>query len=202
MTHIQLGHFDQTAIEDSYDLLPLDKYTPGEFRFRRMSKVVVDGLTLLNESTFIQQPASVNNYLSDRKRVYEKIEDSVFEHPTFKHMVRTFQLVTGWRESFDIHQIRIVGKKNEWVSPTPEGPHRDGYEFVMPFVHKKVNLVGGVTRIQQSASYNSVIMTADLYQQFILIPDREVLHSAASLWLFDPNKKGYWDTFVFTANKD
>jgi hypothetical protein len=201
--HCVLGQFDQTPIEDSYDRLPLDEHTTGEFRFRRMSKIVVNGDNLFfNESTFIQQPASVNSFLSDRVRIYEKIEDSVFYHPTFRSMVETFQSLTGWDQSFELHQIRIVGHAGVYTHPAPEGPHRDGYEFIMPFVHKKVNLEGGITTIRKNQSDSSIILTADLSQQFILIKDREVLHYATPFTLIDPEKEGHWDTFVFAANID
>lgn len=190
---------DLRKLASSFNNLPEDTYTEGGYRFRRMSRVIVnvDGDVYKQEAGTIVQPSDVNGVLGDVIRYYEPISDSVFKSFYFKRMIKLFQGVTGWRHCFDVHQIRIVAKPLGIPTPVaPEGPHSDGYSYTMPFVVGHTNVSGGIFEVYGD---NKILLSGRANNCAAVFDDSIHKHYASPIELIDGAKMGYWDTFVITT---
>lgn len=197
MHDIHIGAFDMSPLQSSFDRLPEDTYTEGAFRFRRLSAIEPAGEGFRHKPGTIMQTADVNKFLGDVVREYEDIEDELFSNPVFIEMIRTFQKATQWFGEFQLHQIRIKAFPGKESMPAPEGPHRDGYTWTVPFVLGCTNVTGGEFTIFDDDM--NPIAWLDATHNFARFPDKEVYHYADPIKLIDETKPGYWDTFVFTA---
>ena len=208
MKDFRVGRYDMSELRKFFENLPEDKYTPGGFRFRRLSDFKVTpkyffgieaGYELENKPGTIMQPEEVNGFLGNVTRQYEKLEHDLVEHPVFKGMVDKFLDLTKWKGDFSVHQIRIIGKPGETTFPAPEGPHSDGYIWTVPFVLGPVNVTGGEFEVYDNTG--KLILWADLESNYGLFKDQEVKHYANPIELIDESKPGHWDVFVFTAGE-
>lgn len=203
MLDIQLGPFDMTALEPTFDNLPEDIHTEGAFRFRRLSSVTVkwngDECSFSNAPGSILQSPDDNGYLGGVNRHYDAIEDSTFAHPRFVEMMKKFQTLTGWKDDFQVHQIRIKALPGKFTLPAPEGPHQDGYTWTVPFVLGTTNATGGEARVYDS--HMNKLLKGALSHNYLVFDDGDVYHYADPIALIDESKPGHWDTFVFTAGQ-
>ena len=202
----EIGMFDASELAASFDNLPLDEYTPTGNRFRRLGNFEVNydygNLNFKQVSSSITQPADVNSYLGDVEREYAPIEHEVmFTNPTFRKMILQMQMTTGWRGDFSLHQIRITAQNGERAEPAPEGIHRDGYEFIMPFMVNFQNVKGGEAQIYTNEKKILVNMRP-IPNTYLMFKDREVMHFGAPVKQRDESMPAHWDAFVFASNKD
>ena len=201
----EIGMFDVSELASSFDNLPLDEYTPTGNRFRRLGnfKTNLDwGHTnYVQVSSDITQPADVNSYLGDVVREYAPIEQSTLESSTFRRMVLHMQRTTGWMGDFSLHQIRISAFDGLTAEPAPEGIHRDGYEFIMPYMVGFDNVKGGEAQIFTNEKKILVNMKP-VANSYLMFKDREIMHFGAPVKQREMSRPAHWDAFVFACNKD
>lgn len=66
------------------------------------------------------------------------------------HNVRLFEQVSQLGPSdwnIEVHFVRVTGDPDEAGLPSPEGPHRDGFDYIALHHMKRDNVCGGVTTI-------------------------------------------------------
>ena len=201
----KIDMFDTSELAKSFDNLPLDEYTPTGDRFRRLGNFVVDydfgNLVYTQVSSKITQPADVNSYLGDIDREYHPIEKTTLESAVFRKMVLKMQKMTGWKGDFDVHQIRITATDGKAAEPAPEGIHRDGYEFIVPFMVNFQNVKGGEAQIFTNEKKILVNMKP-IPNTVLMFEDRKIMHFGAPLKQRDTEMAAHWDAFVFACNPD
>jgi len=112
---------------------------------------------------------------------------------------RLFSQITGkdpWH--IELHQFRIEASDGQKGNPTPEGVHRDGVDFVIVVMIKRINIESGATSIfnlnNQLVGEFTLLETFDM----AIVNDRNVYHGVTPITQLDPEKEAYRDVLVMT----
>ena len=108
---------------------------------------------------------------------------------------------TNWH--IELHQFRIEARDGKLGKPTPEGVHRDGVDFVIVVMIKRVNIDSGATTIYNLE--NELVgdfMLRDAFDM-VLVNDRKLYHGVTPITPLDPSREAYRDVLVITfKNRD
>ncbi|MCZ6471634.1 MAG: 2OG-Fe dioxygenase family protein [Gammaproteobacteria bacterium] len=98
----------------------------------------------------------------------------------------------------ELHQFRIEARDGQKGSPTPEGVHRDGVDFVIVVMIKRVNIESGATSIYNLD--NQLVGEFTLQETFdmAIVNDKKVYHGVTPITQLDPNEDAYRDVLVIT----
>ena len=98
----------------------------------------------------------------------------------------------------ELHQFRIEARDGKLGRPTPEGVHRDGVDFVIVVMIKRVNIDSGATTIYDLD--NRLIgefMLRDAFDM-VLVNDRRLYHGVTPITQIDANEEAFRDVLVIT----
>lgn len=112
---------------------------------------------------------------------------------------RVFSQITGNHQwHIELHQFRIEARDGRLGKPTPEGVHRDGVDFVIVVMIKRVNIDSGATTIFDLD--NRQLGEFMLRQPFdmVLVNDRRCYHGVTPITQLDPAEEAYRDVLVIT----
>lgn len=115
---------------------------------------------------------------------------------------RLFSRMTGNHQwHIELHQFRIEARDGQKGSPTPEGVHRDGVDFVMVVMIKRVNINSGATTIYNLD--NQLVGEFTLLNPFdmAIVNDHRVYHGVTTITQLDPEQEAYRDVLVITFKK-
>lgn len=157
--HLNLSHRYLHAFQKlvtAWDRLPLDPYLRGgQYRRRRHGSFVCRaGNFEAYPSGGYFQSAGVNNFAGGVRRKFASLEPQDANNPfllsLLYHNVWLFEQVlrrgpSHW--NLDVHFVRVTGKPGEVGLPSPEGPHRDGFDYIALHHVRRKNISGGVTTI-------------------------------------------------------
>ena len=115
---------------------------------------------------------------------------------------RLFSQISGghpWH--IELHQFRIEARDGQKGNPTPEGVHRDGVDFVIVVMIKRVNIESGATSIfnleNQLLGEFTLLNTFDM----AIVDDRKVYHGVTPITQLDPDEEAYRDVLVITFRR-
>jgi len=198
------GHDDKIpGLKRTFDALPVDPYTEGDFRFRRYSTFRYVGGTVepLPPETFMQS-SDINTFLGDVERAYEPVAEQTWRDPAFAQMFALFDEHTtiAIGNHIGVHQIRIY--KKEGSAMAPEGRHQDGFDRIAVFMVENVNITGGHIRLSRTSTEEAFFDRELIPGDYIVLNDRAVFHNASPIDKIDDSKEGYVDLFVLTSSED
>jgi len=115
---------------------------------------------------------------------------------------RLFSRISGnHRWHIELHQFRIEARDGQKGNPTPEGIHRDGVDFVIVVMIKRVNIESGATTIfnqdNQLLGEFTLLNTFDM----ALVNDKKVYHGVTPITQLDPDEEAYRDVLVITFRR-
>ena len=205
--------FDDIA--PSFEELPADPYTESNYRFRRWSEFYFDDRGFLHKHDPVdsfEQSSDVNVVFGDVERKFEPIDDKLLDSAGFQMMFDKFRENTGISSGIGCHQVRIVVQPNG-APATPEGPHKDGFDYIGAFIVKRDNITGGdfcVWHPDQQVDSTNVedwgdpIFSDNLWtptsRHFGILRDRDYFHTGHDLETVDPDNIGQWDWFILTGD--
>jgi hypothetical protein len=98
----------------------------------------------------------------------------------------------------ELHQFRIEARPGEAGLPTPEGAHRDGVDFVLVLLIRRVNIASGTTTIYdlERRPLGSFTLTEPF--DAALVDDRRVYHGVTPVEPIDPAQPAFRDVLVVT----
>jgi len=180
------------SLAESWNRLPRDNFMPdgGAYRRRRFGRFAFfpdrSQLIRLGHSTFTQS-TEINTFAGGIERNFDPLEENTFVHPLLHALVRSdflrfgiddCELMAKPRE-VKVHQIRIEATNGNPETPTPEGIHSDGHEFIAIHLINRENLSGGKSIICDIEGH--VLETGLLTQPLdsIYINDRKVMHGVS-----------------------
>ncbi len=101
----------------------------------------------------------------------------------------------------EVHQFRIDARKGEQGKPTPEGPHRDGVDYVLVLLVKRANIVSGTTTIAdlEHRPLGSFTLTEPFDAAFV--DDARVFHGVTPVEPLDAGKAAFRDVLVVTFRR-
>ena len=198
----------------SWKSLPADEYITGSFcyRFRRYGRLAYQPrsgrIECLPTSPF-RQGGLVNRLYADMARSFAGVSEGDLEnrflHELVRHDFEQFGVtddMTHFNWAVGVHQIKIVGKRDQPGNPTPEGIHQDGSRFLGIHLMARENVQGGVSKIYdlKGVEMASVLLVKSL--DSILIEDARVMHSVMPIAPVDVAKPAVRDTLILTYDPD
>lgn len=98
----------------------------------------------------------------------------------------------------ECHQFRIEARRDAPGSPTPEGVHRDGVDYVLVLLVNRANIESGTTTVHDldGDSLGSFTLAAPF--DAALVDDARVKHGVTAVTAIDPKLPAWRDVLVVT----
>ena len=186
-----------------FNNLPSDIYYNNK-RNRGYSLLKVDDINnveIIGNLKFYQSE-DYNSYNGEKIRDYENIESQLLKNSTFLHLISIFldNVKLHIKDPIDfiqVHQIRAYANQDN-INLTPEGIHKDGYNIIGIVCISRENVTGAITEIFDNSK--NLIHNVQLQEgEMAIINDNKLYHNVTNLNLYDKNKEGFRDIFVFTT---
>jgi hypothetical protein len=203
-----LSLHDWPAFQESWLRLSLDGYMGdgGRYRKRRYATLSAKASSLILQIEPHQphyQSRNYNQLNGGVSRHFEPIEDSILRSNTMSSLLifgcdlfGRLSPHSDWH--IEVHQFRIEADGTQVALPTPEGPHRDGVDFVIMLMIHRFNVVGGATTIYDLEDCRLGEFTLADPLEIVLVDDKRIRHAVAPIAPLDPDRSGYRDVFVAT----
>jgi hypothetical protein len=193
---------------DSWNRLEQDQYMAdgGTYRKRRHATYAIQNVGEAARLMPYQphyQTADYNPLNGGVARYFAPILDDLHHSLTLAALLEfgnsVFSQITGnhhWH--IELHQFRIEARDGKLGKPTPEGVHRDGVDFVIVVMIKRVNIDSGATTIFDLD--NRLLGEFTLRETFdmVLVNDRRVYHGVTPITPLDPDQEAFRDVLVIT----
>ena len=204
---------DDQSFLDSWNRLEQDQYMAdgGKYRKRRHATYAIQNA---NEPARLMpyqphyQTLDYNPLNGGVARYFAPILDDLHQSTTLAALLefgnRVFSQISGNHQwHIELHQFRIEARDGKLAKPTPEGVHRDGVDFVIVVMIKRVNIDSGATTIFDLD--NRLLGEFTLLESFdmVLVNDRKVYHGVTPITPLDPSAEAFRDVLVITfKNRD
>lgn len=146
-------------LRDSYRDLAPDVFLPlgDRYRFRRYSAFRVDpvsGSVRAVPTQPYRQSRDVNTLVGGIDRYFQPLSREIVKNAVIMRLlidgVRHFEELSpsgpgSWY--VDVHSVRIIARWHLAGSPSPEGIHRDGFDYISMHLIDRYRVFGGVSRI-------------------------------------------------------
>ena len=196
---------------DSWNSLEEDQYMAdgGRYRKRRHAIFATHDSTdtpVLMPYQPHYQTLDYNSMNGGIARYFAPILVDLLNSRTLKALLgfgsRLFGQVSGnhtWH--IELHQFRIEARDGQKGNPTPEGVHRDGVDFVIVVMIKRVNIESGATSIynldNQLLGEFTLLNTFDM----AIVNDKKVYHGVTPITQLDADEEAYRDVLVITFRR-
>lgn len=100
----------------------------------------------------------------------------------------------------EVHQFRIVTRGTA-ASPTPEGVHRDGVDFIFMMMIDRQQISGGATFLYDRSGALRHQHTLTDAMESVFINDQRMFHGVSPITPAAANSYGYRDMLVITFRK-
>ncbi|WCM88676.1 2OG-Fe dioxygenase family protein [Acidovorax sp. NCPPB 3576] len=185
-----------------FDTLAFDPYTGGKQRYRRFSqfKVGFEGgewrTELLPHRPFIQSK-NYNGVVGGVQRQFEPIRFD--PTPQVAAGALAAQLDTRQVFQINVHQVRVVANADIPGVTVPEGPHRDGHDFVMNAIFARHNITGGVSQLMPTGGGPCFFEDILQENEAIIVADDQMWHNATHI-LPKTEAGGHRDILIISFN--
>ena len=193
---------------DSWNRLEQDQYMAdgGKYRKRRHATYSIQNVGEAARLMPYQphyQTADYNPLNGGVARYFAPILDDLHHSLALAALLEfgnsIFSQISGnhhWH--IELHQFRIEARDGKLGKPTPEGVHRDGVDFVIVVMIKRVNIDSGATTIFDLD--NRLLGEFTLREPFdmVLVNDRQVYHGVTPINPLDISTEAFRDVFVIT----
>ncbi|SNR79133.1 hypothetical protein SAMN05192560_1097 [Methylobacillus rhizosphaerae] len=201
---------DWESFDASWDGMPLDEYMAdgGRYRRRRFATLSAgpDGPVTLEPPQPHYQSREYNSLNGGVARVYEPIPASLMRGSTMQSVLSVCRdlfnsLRPGARWHIEVHQFRIEANQQERGQPAPEGIHRDGVDYVLVMMVKRVNISSGTTTLHNLDRVMLDSFTLTNPMDWALVDDRRCMHGVTPVEQIDTSQVAYRDVLVVTFTK-
>lgn len=185
-----------------FDTLVFDPYTGGKQRYRRFSQFKLwcergEWLTeLLPHRPFIQS-RTYNGIVGGVSREFEPIRFD--PTPQVAAGARAGCLDESQLYQINVHQVRVITSKDIKGVAVPEGPHRDGHDFVMNAIFARHNITGGVSQLMPTGGGPAFFEDVLLKNEAIIMADDQMWHHATDIIPIE-DSPGHRDIMIVSFN--
>ena len=199
---------DDQDFLDSWNHLEQDQYMAdsGKYRKRRHAVYAIQHAGEQAQRMPYQphyQTVDYNPLNGGVARYFAPILDDLHQSATLSALLEfgnsVFSQITGNHQwHIELHQFRIEARDGQLGKPTPEGMHRDGVDFVIVVMIKRVNIDSGATTIFDLD--NKLVGEFMLRETFdmVLVNDRRAYHGVTPITQLDPQAEAFRDVLVIT----
>jgi hypothetical protein len=199
---------DWNEFAASWNDLYLDPHMADGGRYRRRRHAVftlgADGALRREPHQPHWQGVEYNPLNGGVERWFEPVTDDAGSSASLRSLLALCGAVFGrlapqaaaWR--VEMHQFRIEARPGEAGHPTPEGPHRDGVDYVLVLLITRRNIEQGTTVVYdlQRRELGSFTLTRPFDAAFV--EDARVYHGVTAVTPLDPEQAAYRDVLVLT----
>jgi hypothetical protein len=196
---------------DSWNSLEEDRYMADGGRYRKRRHATFEVLATGDTAILVPhqphyQSLDYNSLNGGVARYFAPILLDLLNSRTLAVLLdfgnQLFSRISGnhpWH--IELHQFRIEARDGQKGNPTPEGVHRDGVDFVIVVMIKRVNIESGATSIfnldNQLVGEFTILDTFDM----AIVNDQKVYHGVTPIVQIDPDEEAYRDVLVMTFKK-
>ncbi|MFB4394236.1 MULTISPECIES: 2OG-Fe dioxygenase family protein [unclassified Pseudomonas] len=201
---------DWAEFQQSWNRLEQDQFMRdgGTYRFRRHATYsVAPGATSakLEPHQPHYQSLDYNNLNGGIARDFAPIEPGISRNKVFTAALELCCTLFGRMSPFfawhvEVHQFQINASQLA-ASPTPEGVHRDGVNFVFMMMVNRVNVVSGETTIYDRNKKPLSKYTLAEEMEAAIVNDEQVMHGVTPILQLDPQQPAFRDVLVITFKK-
>lgn len=197
---------DWAAFQDSWNRLERDRYMAdgGSYRERRHATYSAPASGAMRQEPHRPhyQSLAYNPLNGGVARHFAPIEPDIAQGPVLDALLSCCRdLFDGLAPARDwhieVHQFRIDAARSG-ATPTPEGVHRDGVDFVFMMLVRRLNIQGGETRIRDQAGRTLARFTLATPFDTAIVNDARVLHGVTPVTPQDPVQPAWRDVLVVT----
>lgn len=201
---------DWTEFGSSWDALPVDEYMADHGRYRRRRHAVFAVTAAGSVSRLPPQPhfqsLDYNRLNGGIERWFEPVAPDFADGPSLAAILEFCTDLFGrlggkgaWH--VEVHQFRIEALPGVEASPTPEGMHRDGVDYVLVLLVHRHNIDSGTTMIGTAADgfFSSFTLTRPF--DAALVDDHRVFHGVTPVQPIDASAPAYRDVLVVTYRR-
>jgi hypothetical protein len=196
---------DWAAFAASWDDLRPDVYRPEKDRLRRHAVLSAEegrALRVEPPQPHYQAP-QYNSLYGGVARSYEPIAAAVLAGKSLGAILTFARDVFDGRRDrrswkVELHQVRITAAQGKPGSPTPEGVHRDGVDFVLVMLVRRENVRSGTTTVHDLKGAPLGAFTLETPLDCALVDDARVLHGVTPIEALDPAKPAFRDVLICT----
>lgn len=204
---------DDPVFLDSWNRLEQDQYMAdgGRYRKRRHATYTITGAGQRARRMPYQphyQTLDYNPLNGGVARYFAPILDDLHQSVTLAALLefgnRVFSQISGNQQWYiELHQFRIEARDGRQGRPTPEGVHRDGVDFVIVVMIKRVNIDSGATTIYDLDHRLVGEFTLRNAFDMVLVNDRKLYHGVTPITQIDADEEAFRDVLVITfKNRD
>ncbi len=205
---------DWNEFAASWDDLQLDTYLPDGHRYRRRRHAILSA-SAGSETCRLEphgphyQSLDYNPLVGGIRRWFEPIRAEIVTGQTMRQVFAfccrlfgTLRPGTDWH--VECHQFRIEARLDAPGSPTPEGVHRDGVDYVLVLLVRRSNIESGTTTVHDLSGKTLGSFTLTAPFDAALVDDARVKHGVTPVTAIDPGLPASRDVLVvaFRASVD
>lgn len=189
----------------TFESLREDEYIRDSFKFRQraFSRGILSNSSIdwLPHVAFFQS-STINKYAGDIVRNFMPVSSAMRSHIEDIFRSRTHKRLVGSdRYEVGIHQIRIIAEGGNIGSPTPEGPHQDGFDYIGIYCFQMKRVDGANTYLYLNRPYQNTVYSNKLNPgDAVIFDDRELFHYTGPIWA-TAEGRGARDICVITYKK-
>jgi hypothetical protein len=202
---------DDPSFVHSWNTLEEDQYMADGGRYRKRRHAVFEATQRAPKPRLMPyqphyQTEDHNQLNGGIARYFAPIMPDLIESPTLTALLdfgrQLFSRMSGANQwHIELHQFRIEARDGQKGSPTPEGVHRDGVDFVIVVMINRVNIESGATTIynldNQQVGEFTLLETFDM----AIVDDHKVYHGVTPITQQDVTQEAYRDVLVITYKK-
>lgn len=171
------------------------------FRARQYGTISYDGNNeiIYDDSGVFFQSEEINEYAGGISRQFQPIPKEELEliQPIIKEIEDTGFIEPNVKYEYGCHKIRVSVGDDEVFSPTPEGYHQDGFDYVAMVCVNKKNVVGA-TSFVKDIDTNRLTFQGEMQPgDMMIVDDRLVKHYVSPLFKSSWNEC-YRDMLIIT----
>ncbi len=198
---------DWQRFEQSWDGMPADQYLGDarSYRSRRYATLSAapGAAARLEAPQPHYQSQEYNRLFGGIARHFAPIADDVVNGPCMRSVLALGcdlfgRLMPAATWHIEAHQFRIVARAGQVGQPTPEGVHRDGVDYVLVMLVRRVNIASGTTTLYDATRRKLGSFTLAAPCDAALLDDRRCYHGVTPVVQIDPAMQAYRDVLVVT----
>ncbi|MGH8516079.1 MAG: 2OG-Fe dioxygenase family protein [Panacagrimonas sp.] len=203
---------DWDSFSQSWNGLPHDGYMAdgGRYRRRRHATFAITRAGEIERKPHQPhyQSRDYNPLNGGVVRWFEPIEQSVGAGPTMTAVLtfcaQVFDAlappdVATWH--VEVHQFRIEAFGEGTGSPTPEGRHQDGVDYVLVLMVSRQNIESGTTTLHTVDGHDLGSFTLEQPLDAVMLDDARITHGVTPVRAFDALRPAYRDVLVVTFRR-
>jgi hypothetical protein len=204
---------DWRVFGDYWNRMKLDRYMGdnGTYRYRRYSQFELadpDGALICLPHVPYEQPSYINRLNGDMERHFDPLEEGFIQNTVFDGLLRSlasvFNEASGETVNWNIrlHPYRILARENSPGSPTPEGLHRDGVDFIVTLMVKRVNVCGAETIVTDTGGEVVERRTLLRPMEILVADDARTMHEVTAIERDVVGLEAYRDVLVIAYTRE